>query len=72
MNALLIKAALVTENQKMTDVALIFHLDFPGGVRDPWATLSKLKRTIVMRRISRYMDKHGLGEDQQIFCRVHS
>lgn len=63
MNVLLIKAASVTE--KLTNVALIFHLDST-------ATLSKPKGTIVMRRIGRYMDKHRLGKDQQIFCSVHS
>lgn len=70
MNILLIKAVPVTE--KLTNVAVIFHLDSTGGVRDPWATLSKLKGTTVIRRISRFRDKHRLGKDEQVFCRVHS
>lgn len=62
----------MTEKGKVTNVALIFHLDSSAGVRDLWATLSQLKGPTVRRKISRYVDKHGLGKDQHIFCTVHS
>lgn len=43
----------MTEKEKVTNVALIFHLDSSAGVRDPWATLSQLKGPTVKRKISR-------------------
>lgn len=40
----------MTEKEKVTNVALIFHLDSSPGVRDPWATLSQLKGPTVRER----------------------